>query len=150
LIINEIVKEKNHFYTGLFLLVAFPVICSFGTDNQLSVNITQHIFPWVLVFLIILLIILSKEKHGKLIFLAISLLLLCNSVSQIYSGYVKYPYRLNKPLTEQIYTVPELPRGNTIKFDFETATFLRKIFAVIKERTTYSSMQPIINLYDYP
>ena len=150
LIINEIVQEKIYFYAGLFLLVVFPIICSFGTDTLLSVNITQNIFSWGMVFLLILLIILSKEKHGKAIFLAISLLLICNSVSQIYSGYVKNPYRLNKPLTEQQFCVPELPRGNNIKFDSETAAFLRKTFTIIKERNTNTSIQPIINLYNFP
>jgi hypothetical protein len=150
LIINETVKEKNNFYAGLFLLVAFPILCSFGTDGVLSVNITQNIFSWGLIFLLIILIILSKEKHGKAVFLAISLLLICNSVSQIYSGYIKSPYRLNGSLYEQQYKVPELARSNNILFDLKTAYFLKKTVTLFNDKIQYSDEQPIINLYNYP
>jgi hypothetical protein len=146
----ESIINNMAFHSGLILMFILPILCSVGGDGLLSVTITQHIYPWCLIFLLILLVIFKDIRHGRSILAAFILLLTANAIFQIYNGFVRSPYRIGRPLTEQKYTVPELPRGGNVKFDLETATFLKRTYTILKDKTSFSPGQPIIHLYDMP
>ncbi|MBI4931498.1 MAG: hypothetical protein HY841_12085 [Bacteroidetes bacterium] len=144
------ISNRLIFFCGLFLLFMTPIICSFGTANVPSVHITQFVFSWVLVFVFILSALFSKFLYTEYLFLIVVFLIMINMSSQIIYGNVYSPYRMNAPLTEQKFTVPELPAGNNIQFDYETSVFLKSITEKLKSHHALTKGQPIISIYNYP
>jgi len=147
---GRIVFNPFCFFSGLFLLFIIPLICTFGTANVPSVHITQFVFSWVLIFVFMLFVLFLEFPYAKYLFLFATLLIMLNVSSQIIYGYVFSPYRVNTPLTEQQFTVQELPAGNTILFDYETSVFLKSTVEKLKNHNALIKSQPIISIYDYP
>jgi len=59
------------------------------------------------------------------------------------------PYRI-RPLKEQKYYVPELSKAKKIRFDYETASFIKNAIEIFNNKIQFSSERMIINLYNFP
>lgn len=132
------------------LLLACPFLISFGSDSPLSVHITQNIFSWVVLFLIIYLIIFWNTRQVKVFFLGFILLVCLTASSQILYGYIKSPYRQLAPLTDCRYTIRELPRGNNIRFDAKTKDFLKASLQLLTRHNVEPAGSPILSIYNLP
>lgn len=150
LLIGPGISNLHSTLAGLLLLLVIPFICSIGTTSALSIHITQFIFPWITLFIFVLLVVFSKVEYSKYLLMPVTLLVVINASAQIINGSVFSTYRSNIPLTEQHYTVPELPIDNHLKFDLKTSIFLKEIVAKLKSNNALVKDQPIISLYNFP
>lgn len=143
------IKDLKSFIIGVILLICIPFIGSIGTNSLLSYHITMFVFPWIIMFLLMLLILFSKIPNTNILFKIFVVLFLTIVSMQIITGFVYSPYRL-RPLTEQKFAVPDIPRKNAILFDYETSVFIKSIISNLKTNNMQIKNQPIISLYSYP
>jgi hypothetical protein len=111
------------FLFGLLLLA--PGICALGTGNRIMLQCLQYLaFPIALIPLCFI-IYRKYLPRFSISLISIAIFLLC--LSQIRSGYLLHPYRLNHPLAEQVYSLPASLKQEKIQVDKETFDFLNAL-----------------------
>jgi hypothetical protein len=131
------------------LFLFLPFACSFGTNVSLSIHITQFIFFGIVMICISILLISITNQYSLFIFPIGVTLLMINAASQIISGFIISPFRLNRPLTEQQYNIPTLTNNNQVLFDVETKKFITGVMHTFEKNHIKVNEQPVL-IFDYP
>ena len=123
-------------FIGIFLFV-LPLLCSFGTSNSLLVHILQYQFSWFSLMLLIAYKFSNKWKRFVYLFVIGGI-----SCSQIISGLVYHPYRVNGTLFDQIVVISDL---QPVKVDLKLKDHLENVNKVLEENGFVSdrSLLPI-------
>lgn len=156
LIVDKKSREKlgiqsNNFYSlmvAFIILYSLPFTCSLGTNVAISIHVIQFCYSWVALFALFLMLIF-KHKTFDFIFKSFLMIILITAASQIVNAFIDNPYRV-APLTEQKHKVKGLIKGDNIKFDIKTASFLESIVSILKKKHQSTKDRPIIVLYNYP
>ncbi len=139
------IEQREVILMTAFLLV-LPFFGAFGTRNHLPLQFLQYLFAWFLVFIIGYYIIKRELKYIGGILLGIAAVF---GLSQIISGYVFHPQRLNGSLFDQHAKIGNLDRAKDVKFEPSTKQFVTRINKIIKSKTKFKSGDPMISFY-YP
>jgi hypothetical protein len=144
-----LIRNRYFFFIGVVLFLLMPFICSFGTNIVPSLHITQFMSFGILMLSVSLLLLSLMTTFPYLLFSLGIFLLLINSTSQIISGFVYNPYRIEDSLIEQRYYVPNLNGNKNILFDRETCDFIYNLKSKIDKYSVDIENTPII-VFDYP
>lgn len=135
----------------VYLFLTFiPFVASAGTNNPLSVHVTQFLFFWMINFLIFIQVISNLNKLTGIIRPMFALILLFMVSSQFLYGYIQSPYRLNDGLIHQTFKFSAGKRVASLFLDQSACNFVNAIMSILKEHGYDKGDYHAISLYSYP
>lgn len=135
----------------VFLLLFFsPFAASAGTNNPFSIHVTQFLFFWMVIFLLIIEIISSKNIRYQIIRPMFALILLFMVCSQFLFGFIRSPYRLNQGLNHQTFKLAAGTRSGSLLLDETTCSFVNAIMSILKQHGYHDGNYHALSLYSYP
>lgn len=143
---GSLVVKRKRFALFVLLILMLPFVGSIGTNNMLNVQILQYSFAFTLVISLILNQVYQRVDRISAFLLFI--ILVVGSVSQIYSGMVRFPYRISTPLTLQNKNV-NLPNGDRLLVDQKTAAHI-SVFINQINQSNYKQGDPMLVLEGMP
>ncbi len=142
--------DLERYSAGCVLLLVIPFMCSAGTNNPLSIHITQFLFSWSVLIFISARMLFSKLNLKSLIPLLFMLMICVNLTFQLWHGYIHSPFRIDLPLTRQQYQATHIQRSASLKFDYETSCFLDSLGQLLKHNNRFQQGQSILSLNSLP
>ncbi len=143
---KESFKEGISKYWILILLFILPAIGSVGTDNDLVIQITQHMFSWII---LIVLLLEDQKKDGGFTFHRITLVavLVVIMTVQIFDGSFLRPYRIKGGALAQTESIKV---GNSqMKVDPEIHRTISELRNLMQTKTDFDE-DPVISLTGMP
>lgn len=135
----------------VFLLLFFcPFAASAGTNNPISVHITQFLFFWIILLLIFIKIIADQNCLTKFVSALLALMLLLMVSAQFLYGYIRSPYRLNQALNHQTIKLEAGTRSGSLLLDETTCNFVNTIMNILKQHGYHDGDYHALSLYSYP
>lgn len=133
----------------LFLFCC-PFAASAGTNNPLSVHITQFLIFWYVVFLLIIELIAHQSKHYQMLKPLFTLALIFMVSAQFVFGFVRSPYRLQQGLDKQKYYWSSGRNAPSVLLDAPSYRFVATISEVLKKHGYDQGGYQALSLYSYP
>jgi hypothetical protein len=139
----------THWPVFLFLLFC-PLAASAGTNNPLSIHLTQFLFFWMIVFLLIIEMVSCRDGLLRMIRPVFVLILVGMVCSQFLYGFIRSPYRLNHGLDKQKFSWKTGTRSGSVLLDETTYQFASHISMILKSHGYERGNFTAISLYSYP
>ncbi len=137
---------------GYIVFLAWTALLPFcgavGTTHKVHINALLHLTP---LFALCALLAggMDRRLRSHAVTWAVSVLLSVFAFSQFWHGFVREPYRLAAPLTEQRYPTEVGEPASVLKLDGATSQFLKRL----RQTLAAGGFQPggdILGLFDLP
>lgn len=153
-----LIKQKNRSsppglmrLCPLFLLLLFsPFAASAGTNNPFSIHITQFLFFWMILFLLIIEIVAGKNIRYQIFRPLFALILLIIVCSQFLFGFILSPYRLNHGLNQQTLKLTVRSNAGSVSVDKSAYGFTNAIMGILKHHGYHNGNFHALSLFSYP
>lgn len=127
-----------------------PFVASAGTNNPFSVHITQFLFFWMVIFLLITEIVSNQNSQLKIIrpvFVFVLIIIVC---SQFVFGFIVSPYRLNQGLAKQSFKMTTGSNSGSVLLDESSYNFTTAVINILKKNGYENGNYSALSLYNFP